>query len=153
MAAELCGSRPRCVRFTARSFPASLGPMRLKMCSIHVKDPAAAFDFYTGVLGFESLLVMPEHNLYIVKDPAGSGGGSVGLLLEPSDNPIGAAYMNGCHDAGLPAIVFGVTDVRAEFKRLTALGVIFQAEPSDGPGGTSAVFDDGCGNFVQLHQD
>ena len=127
--------------------------MRLKMCSIHVKDPAAAYEFYTGILGFESLLVMPEHNLYIVKDPAGSGGGSVGLLLEPSDNPIGAAYMNGCHDAGLPAIVMGVTDVRAEFKRLTAKGVIFQGEPSDGPGGTTAVFDDGCGNFVQLHQD
>ena len=127
--------------------------MRLKMCSIHVKDPAAAFEFYTGTLGFESLLVMPEHNLYIVKDPAGSGGGSVGLLLEPSDNPIGAAYMNGCHDAGLPAIVFGVTDVRAEYKRLTGKGVIFQSEPSVGPGGTTAVFDDGCGNFVQLHQD
>ncbi|HSO16462.1 MAG TPA: VOC family protein [Arthrobacter sp.] len=127
--------------------------MRLKMCSIHVKDPAAAFEFYTGILGFESLLAMPEHNLFIVKDPAGSGGGSAGLLLEPSDNPIGAAYMNGCHDAGMPAIVFGVPDVRAEFKRLTAKGVIFQGEPSDGPGGTTAVFDDGCGNFVQLHQD
>lgn len=127
--------------------------MRLKMCSIHVKDTAAAYEFYTGILGFESLLAMPEHNLFIVKDPAGSGGGSVGLLLEPSDNPIGAAYMNGCHDAGLPAIVFGVTDVRAEYKRLSAKGVIFQSEPSDGPGGTTAVFDDGCGNFVQLHQD
>ena len=131
----------------------SLGPMRLKMCSIHVKDPAAAYEFYTGILGFESLMAMPEHNLFIVKDPAGSGGGSVGLLLEPSDNPIGAAYMNGLHDAGMPAIVFGVPDVRAEFKRLTAKGVMFQGEPSDGPGGTTAVFDDGCGNFVQLHQD
>lgn len=127
--------------------------MRLKMCSIHVKDPAAAFEFYTGILGFESLLAMPEHNLFIVKDPAGSGSGSAGLLLEPSDNPLGAAYMNGCHDAGMPAIVLGVPDVRAEFKRLTAKGVIFQGDPSDGPGGTTAVFDDGCGNFVQLHQD
>jgi catechol 2,3-dioxygenase-like lactoylglutathione lyase family enzyme len=127
--------------------------MRLKMCSIHVKDPAAAYEFYTGILGFESLLVVPEHNLFIVKDPAGSGGGSVGLLLEPSDNPIGSTYMNALHDAGLPAIVFGVPDVRAEFDRLTAKGVMFQGEPSDGPGGTTAVFDDGCGNFVQLHQD
>jgi catechol 2,3-dioxygenase-like lactoylglutathione lyase family enzyme len=127
--------------------------MRLKMCSIHVKDPAAAFEFYTGILGFESLLVMPEQNLYIVKDPAGSGAGSAGLLLEPSDNPIGAAYMNGLHDAGIPAIVFGVPDVRAEYERLTAKGVMFQAEPSEGPGGISAVLDDGCGNFVQLHQD
>lgn len=127
--------------------------MRLKMCSIHVKDPGAAFEFYTGILGFESLLAMPEHNLFIVKDPAGSGGGSVGLLLEPSDNPIGSTYMNALHDAGMPAIVLGVTDVRAEYKRLSAKGVIFQGEPSEGPGGTTAVFDDGCGNFVQLHQD
>lgn len=127
--------------------------MRLKMCSIHVKDPAAAHDFYTGILGFESLMAMPEQNLFIVKDPAGTGDGVVGLLLEPSDNPIGAAYMNGLHDAGMPAIVFGVPDVRAEYKRLTAKGVMFQGEPSEGPGGTSAVLDDGCGNFVQLHQD
>ncbi|QDY89674.1 glyoxalase [Arthrobacter sp. UKPF54-2] len=127
--------------------------MRLKMCSIHVKDPASAHEFYTGILGFETLMALPEHNLYIIKDPAGAGGGSVGLLLEPSDNPIGAAYMNACHDAGLPAIVFGVPDVRAEYERLAAKGVIFQGEPSEGPGGTTVVLDDGCGNYVQLHQD
>lgn len=129
----------------------SLGRMRLKMCSIHVKDPAAAHEFYTGVLGFETLMVLPEHNLYIVKDPG--DGGSVGLLLEPSDNPIGATYMNALHDAGMPAIVFGVPDVRAEYERLAAKGVVFQSEPSEGPGGTTAVLDDGCGNYVQLHQD
>jgi catechol 2,3-dioxygenase-like lactoylglutathione lyase family enzyme len=125
------------------------------MCSIHVKDPAAAHEFYTGTLGLETLMALPEHNLFIVKDPdgAGAGGGDVGLLLEPSDNPIGAAYMNGLHDAGIPAIVLGVSDVRAEHRRLSAKGVVFQGEPSDGPGGTTAVFDDGCGNFVQLHQD
>jgi catechol 2,3-dioxygenase-like lactoylglutathione lyase family enzyme len=127
--------------------------MRLKMCSIHVKDPAAAHEFYTGILGFATLMAMPEHNLFIVKDPAGSGGGAVGLLLEPSDNPIGAAYMNSLHDAGIPAIVFGVADVRAEYTRLSAKGVMFQGEPSEGPAGTAAVMDDGCGNFVQLHQD
>ncbi len=129
----------------------SLGAMRLKMCSIHVKDPASAHEFYTGTLGFETLMAMPEHNLFIVKDPDGAGG--AGLLLEPSDNPIGAAYMNGLHDAGIPAIVFGVPDVRAEYDRLAAKGVMFQSEPSDGPGGISVVMDDGCGNFVQLHQD
>ncbi len=125
--------------------------MRLKMCSIHVKDPAAAHEFYTGTLGFETLMAVPEQNLFIIKDPDGRG--SAGLLLEPSDNPIGAAYMNAVHDAGLPAIVFGVPDVRAEYERLAAKGVIFQAEPSEGPWGTTAVLDDGCGNYVQLHQD
>jgi catechol 2,3-dioxygenase-like lactoylglutathione lyase family enzyme len=126
--------------------------MRLKMCSIHVKDPAAAHTFYTQTLGFETLMAMPEHNLYIVKDP-GADAGSVGLLLEPSDNPIGANYMNAVHDAGLPAIVFGVPDVQAEYNRRVVAGVTFQGEPQQDPSGISAVFDDGCGNFVQLHQD
>jgi catechol 2,3-dioxygenase-like lactoylglutathione lyase family enzyme len=125
--------------------------MRIKMCSIHVNDPAAAFDFYTSVLGFEELLAMPEHQLYIVKsreDPDG-----VGLLLEPSDNKVAAKYAQGIRALGLPAIVFGSPDVRAEFDRLTALGVRFTGEPNTDSFGTSVVFDDTCGNLVQLHQD
>lgn len=121
------------------------------MCSIHVKDPAEAFKFYTEVLGFEELMAMPEYYLYIVRsaqDPNGTG-----LLLEPSDNPIGAAYMNGVHDAGMPAIVFGVPDVRAEYERLRGLGVKFTAEPATDESGTHVVFDDTCGNLIQLHQD
>ncbi|BCW33982.1 hypothetical protein StoSoilA2_00380 [Arthrobacter sp. StoSoilA2] len=126
------------------------------MCSIHVKDPATAHAFYTETLGFETLMAMPEHNLFIIKDPGADNSAdnnSVGLLLEPSDNPIGANYMNAVHDAGLPAIVFGVPDVQAEYERLVAAGVTFKGEPSEDPSGISAVFDDGCGNFVQLHQD
>ncbi|WP_255770286.1 VOC family protein [Pseudarthrobacter sulfonivorans] len=126
--------------------------MRLKMCSIHVKDPATAHTFYTETLGFETLMAMPEHNLFIVKDP-GADDSSVGLLLEPSDNPIGADYMNAVHDAGMPAIVFGVPDVQAEYQRLVAAGVTFKGEPSENPYGITAVFEDGCGNLVQLHQD
>ena len=122
------------------------------MCSIHVQDPATAHTFYTDTLGFETLMAMPEYNLFIVKDP-GAGAGAAGLLLEPSDNPIGANYMNALHDAGIPAIVFGVPDVQAEYNRLIEAGVTFKGEPSEDPSGISAVFDDGCGNFVQLHQD
>jgi catechol 2,3-dioxygenase-like lactoylglutathione lyase family enzyme len=122
------------------------------MCSIHVTDPAAAHTFYTETLGFETLMAMPEHNLYIIKDP-GADDSSVGLLLEPSDNPIGADYMNAVHDAGMPAIVFGVPDVRAEYERLVAAGVEFKGEPAENPYGVSALFEDGCGNLVQLHQD
>lgn len=122
------------------------------MCSIHVKDPAAAHTFYTETLGFETLMAMPEHNLFIIKDP-GADASSVGLLLEPSDNPIGADYMNAVHDAGLPAIVFGVPDVQAEYDRLVAADVKFTGEPTENPYGITAVFEDGCGNLVQLHQD
>lgn len=126
--------------------------MRIKMCSIHVQDPAAAHTFYTETLGFDTLMAMPEHNLYIIKDP-GAADNTAGLLLEPSDNPIGATYMNAVHEAGLPAIVFGVPDVQAEYERLVAAGVTFKGEPSEDPAGISAVFDDGCGNYVMLHQD
>jgi predicted enzyme related to lactoylglutathione lyase len=125
--------------------------MRVKMCSIHVNDPAEAFEFYVGTLGFMELLSSPEHNLYIVKsaDPRTD----VGLLLEPSDNSIAADYMKGLHDENIPVIVFGVEDVGAEYERLTALGVVFTSEPETGASGTSAIFDDTCGNLIQIHQD
>ena len=127
--------------------------MRLKMLSIHVKDPALAHAFYTGTLGFDTLMAMPEYNLFIIKDPGAENSSSPGLLLEPSDNPIASNYMNALHESGLAAITFGVPDVQAEYERLTAAGVTFQGEPSEDPSGVSAVFDDGCGNFIQLHQD
>jgi catechol 2,3-dioxygenase-like lactoylglutathione lyase family enzyme len=125
--------------------------MRIKMCSIHVNDPAAAYEFYTRTLGFEELVVMPDYRLYVVKSPDDPDG--VGLLLEPSDNPVAKAYQEGVHGLGLPAIVFGTPDVQAEYERLRALGVSFTAEPTTDPSGTTAVFDDGCGNLIQLHQD
>ena len=124
------------------------------MCGIHVKDPAAAFEFYTKTLGFAELLAMPEANLFIVKSPEDAGrAGGAGLLLGPSDNPIGLAYREGLYDAGIPVIVFGVPDVRAEYERLTAAGVRFLGEPVADPSGTMATFDDTCGNYVRIHQD
>jgi catechol 2,3-dioxygenase-like lactoylglutathione lyase family enzyme len=125
--------------------------MRVKMCSIHVTDPAAALAFYTGVLGFEEMLVLPDAYLYIVRSPEDSDG--VSLLLEPSDNPVAAAYRQGLYDSEIPAIVFGVADVRAETARLKAAGVVIRGEPERTEWGVSAVFDDGFGNLIQLHQD
>lgn len=125
--------------------------MRVKMNSIHVLDPAAAFDFYTGTLGFEPLMVMPEYNLFIVRArdvPDGPG-----LLLEPSDNPVAEAYRSGLYALGIPALVLGVEDVAAETERLSALNVRFTGPPATDAMGTQAVFDDGCGNYLQLHQD
>ncbi|ASN53744.1 MULTISPECIES: VOC family protein [unclassified Sinomonas] len=124
--------------------------MRIKMCSIHVTDPASAHAFYTETLGFDTLMAMPEGNLFIVTSPDSGG---VGLLLEPSDNPIGETYRTSVYDAGMPAIVLGSPDVRADYERLTAAGVAFRGEPTEDPYGVSAVFDDQHGNLIQLHQD
>ncbi|WP_433875608.1 VOC family protein [Sinomonas atrocyanea] len=124
--------------------------MRIKMCSIHVTDPASAHAFYTETLGFDTLMAMPEGNLFIVTSPDSGG---VGLLLEPSDNPIGETYRTSVYDAGMPAIVLGSPDVRADYERLTAAGVAFRGQPTEDPYGVSAVFDDQHGNLIQLHQD
>ncbi|MFC5931351.1 glyoxalase [Cryobacterium melibiosiphilum] len=125
--------------------------MRIKMCSVHVDDPSAAFTFYTEMLGFVELMRVPEHALYIVQaqgDPNGPG-----LLLEPSDTKVAKTYQSGLHRLGIPAIVFGTPDVQAEYDRLRALGVRFTSAPTTDFSGTTAVFDDGCGNLIQLHED
>ncbi len=121
------------------------------MVGVHVDVPAKAFDFYTGVLGFEELLVVPEADLFIVRSPEDRDG--VGLLLEPSDNPVARAYGEGVRAQGLPVIVFGCADVRARSttgwqRRASSLR---PRRPLTS--GTYATFDDTCGNLVQLHQD
>ncbi|MET1154566.1 VOC family protein [Arthrobacter sp.] len=115
--------------------------MRIKMTSIHVTDPAPAFSFYTEVLGFQELVAMPELSLLIVQS-ADTGDGA-GLLREPGDSPIGAAYRQGVYDAGTAAIVFGTPDVQAEYQRLTDARVRFTGPPAPDHSGTlAAVFDE-----------
>jgi predicted enzyme related to lactoylglutathione lyase len=53
---------------------------------------------------------------------------------------------------GIPFTAFEVDDVAAEFRRLQALGVEFTREPTEFDGTWFAVFDDTCGNLVQIYQ-
>jgi predicted enzyme related to lactoylglutathione lyase len=122
------------------------------MTSVYVDDPVGkAFTFYTDVLGFKELMYMPEAFLAIVVAPDDPTG--VGLLLEPNNNPIAKSYQEAVYQQGLPVIVFGVPDVQAEYERLRERGVVFIQEPTTAEWGTTAVFDDTCGNLIQLHQD
>lgn len=124
--------------------------MKITLTSVYVDDPAKAFRFYTEVLGFVERMYVPEASLAIVASPEEPHG--TGLLLEPNDNPIAKTYQQALRDAGLPVIVFGVDDVEREYERLKALGVVFRSEPKREEWGVQAVFDDTCGNFIQLHQ-
>jgi len=56
------------------------------------------------------------------------------------------------HEAGIPLTAFAVDDVRGEFERLRGLGVAFQTEPTQAGPVTLAVFDDTCGNLIQIYQ-
>lgn len=124
--------------------------MKIALTSIFVHDPITAFKFYTEVLGFVEKLYMPELKLAIVASPEEPNG--TGLLLEPNDSPLARTYQQGLFEHGLPCIVFGVADIAREFKKLTDKGVIFRKEPVKTDAGTQALFEDTCGNLVQLYQ-
>jgi predicted enzyme related to lactoylglutathione lyase len=124
--------------------------MKIAMTGVYVNNPIEAFKFYTETLGFKQHTYMFEMYLAIVVSPEETTG--TALLLEPNNNPIAGTYQKALYDAGLPVIVFGVDDVENEYKRLADLGVVFKMPPTKTQWGTQAIFNDTCGNFVQIHQ-
>ncbi len=124
--------------------------MKIALTSVFVDDPTKAFKFYTQVLGFIEKMYIPEAHLAIVASPEEPDG--TGLLLEPNDNPIASTYQEALYKQGLPVIVFGVEDIHKEYERLKNLGVMFSGEPTTTEWGTQAVFEDACGNLIQIHQ-
>ena len=120
------------------------------MTRVYVHSPADAFAFYTDVLGFVEKLCLPEAGLFIVaaaEDPDGTT-----LLLEPTDNPNARTYQAAVYAAGLPEIVFTTTDIQGDYDRLAARGVVFRQPPKTSESGTQALFEDTCGNLIQLVQ-
>ena len=124
--------------------------MKIALTSVFVDDPGKAFKFYTEVLGFVKKLYMPEAQLAIVASPEEANG--TGLLLEPNDNPIAREFQQGVYKADLPVIVFGVEDIHKEYERMKNLGVVFRKEPTQTGQGTETIFEDTCGNLIQLFQ-
>jgi predicted enzyme related to lactoylglutathione lyase len=124
--------------------------MKIQLTSVYVEDPDKAFKFYTEVLGFIEKMYVPEAQLAIVASSEQLDG--TALLLEPNGNSIAKTYQEALYKEGLPAIVFGVEDIQKEYDRLKNLGVMFSKEPTKTNWGTEAIFEDTCGNFIQLAQ-
>lgn len=124
--------------------------MKIGLTSIYVNDPQVAFSFYTKILGFKEMMYIPEHGLAIVVSPENPEG--TALLLEPNDNPWARTYQQAIYDKGLAAIVFTVTNLDEEYKKLSDAGVGFIKEPTRTEWGYEALLDDSCGNLVQLNQ-
>ena len=72
------------------------------------------------------------------------------LLLEPDGHPAAKPFKRALVDDGMPYTSFAVDDVNAEYGRLQALGVRFTQEPLEMQSVTTAVFDDTCGNLIQI---
>lgn len=126
--------------------------MKIQLVSVFVDDPVGkAYKFYTEILGFVEKVYMPDYYLAIVASPEEPNGTQ--LLLEPNNNPIASTYQSALYEQGLPCIVFGVADAQKEYERLTALGVVFRQPPKATDWGTiEAVFEDTCGNLIQMAQ-
>lgn len=59
-------------------------------------------------------------------------------------------YRDALVEDGIPLAQFAVDDVRAEYDRLREHGVVFTQEPTDVGTAVVAVFDDTCGNLIQI---
>jgi len=75
------------------------------------------------------------------------------LLLEPSANPAAAAYQRALYESGIPLTSFAVDDIEKEYQRLRSLGVVFRSKPTNAGGAIVAVFEDTCGNLIQIYQE
>jgi catechol 2,3-dioxygenase-like lactoylglutathione lyase family enzyme len=128
--------------------------MKISIVDVFVDDQDRARDFYSDALGLQLkddaaygasgrwlTVVSPE-------DPDGTQ-----LLLTPT-NDAAKALQAARREAGTPAVSFTTDDCRRSYEELRDRGVVFVSEPQEmGYGGIDAVFEDGCGNLLNLHQD
>lgn len=124
--------------------------MRIHLTSVFVDDQDKALAFYTEVLGFQKKteIAMGEVRWLTVVSPDDPDGTE--LVLEPSDHPAVAPFKEALVTDGIPFTSFAVGDVQKEFERLKGLGVRFVQEPAEMGPVTTAVFDDTCGNLLQI---
>jgi len=128
--------------------------MKIKLESISIRDYDRALKFYTEVLGFVKKHDIPlggDARWLTVVSPEEPEGTE--LLLEPNaDYPAMKALKESLVKDGIPFTAFQVDDIQKEYARLKKLGVEFTMEPTNMGTTTVAVFDDTCGNLIQIYQ-
>ena len=124
--------------------------MRIHLTSVMVDDQDRALRFYTDVLGFvkKTEVSLGDHSWLTVVSPDQPDG--VELVLEPDEHPAAKPFKQALVEDGIPFTSFAVDDVKAEYDRLVACGVRFTQPPTAMGPVTTAVFDDTCGNLIQI---
>ena len=124
--------------------------MRITIASVLVDDQEKALRFYTDILGFQKKNDVPvgEHRWLTVVSPEQPDG--VELLLEPDAHPAARPFKEALVADGMPYTSFGVADTHKEYERLKAAGVRFTQQPAQMGPVVTAVFDDTCGNLIQI---
>ncbi|WP_299439546.1 VOC family protein [uncultured Aquimarina sp.] len=127
--------------------------MKITLISIPVRDQEKALKFYTEKLSFIKKKDVPLEGgnrwLTLVSKEAQDG---PELLLEPAPNHFepSKVFQDALMDAGIPYTQFDVQNVDAEYERLTKFGVEFSMKPTEMGTVKVAVFNDTCGNNIQL---
>ncbi|WP_342429786.1 VOC family protein [Neobacillus sp. FSL H8-0543] len=126
--------------------------MKIIVTSLFVEDQDKALEFYTKKLGFVKKHDVPtgEYRWITLVSPGEQDGTE--LLLEPNVHPAAKDYQKKIVEEGIPATMFGVADIHKEYKQLIEKGVTFTMEPTKMGDVTIAVFDDTCGNLIQIIQ-
>ena len=127
--------------------------MRINVTSVFVDDQHKALRFYTEVLGFRNKTEIPlgEVSWLTVVSPEEPNGTE--LLLEPDSHPAVQPFKTALVEDGIPAASFAVPDAHAEYERLSTEGVRFVQPPVDHGTVVTAVFDDTCGNLIQIAEE
>lgn len=126
--------------------------MKIILTSVIVDDQDKALKFYTEVLGFVKKNDIPlgEARWLTVVSPEGPD--DVELLLEPMGFPPARTYQKALFEAGIPLTSFAIDDIQKEYERMKKLGVVFKTAPTKMGPVTIAVFEDTCGNLIQMAQ-
>lgn len=119
--------------------------------SIFVDNQEEALQFYTDILGFKKKIDEPVGEgfrwltLVSPNQPDGAQ-----LVLEPNGNPIAGDYQQRLFEANIPITMFGVENVQQTYDALTQKGVHITVEPTTMGSAKMAIFDDTCGNLIQI---
>jgi catechol 2,3-dioxygenase-like lactoylglutathione lyase family enzyme len=126
--------------------------MRINLSSVLVDDQEKALKFYTDKLGFvkKADIPMGEFRWLSVTSPDGPEG--IELVLEPMGFPPAIDYQKALFEAGISLTAFLTDDIQKEYKQLKARGVMFRSEPQAMGAIISVLFEDSCGNLINLVQ-
>jgi catechol 2,3-dioxygenase-like lactoylglutathione lyase family enzyme len=128
--------------------------MKIKLTSVSIDDYDKALKFYTEIMGFVKKQDIPlgEGARWItVVSPEEPNGPE--LLLEPNASyPAMKALKESLVKDGIPFTAFLVGDVQQEYERMKELGVEFTMEPTNMGWTSAAIFDDTCGNLIEIYQ-
>lgn len=126
--------------------------MKIQLTSVLVDDQDKALDFYTRVLGFVKKTEVPLGEVKWLTVVSPEGHDDVELLLEPNGNPAAKAFQQAIYDQGIPLTAFASDDIQKEYERLKQAGVVFRQPPTQAGPATIALFEDTCGNLIQIYQ-